>query len=101
MLIVAEARPAPPALRSEVRSRSSLRCRRPSHRAARLAVAFASIMRRQQILIERSPVHTDANRFVVLERRRVTMDRKFSSRRLLPTLPGLIRYFASARAHSG
>ena len=29
------------------------------------------------------------------------MMRKFSSRRLLPTLPGLIRYFARARAHSG
>jgi hypothetical protein len=30
-----------------------------------------------------------------------TMVRKFSSRRFAPTLPGLIRYFASARAQSG
>ena len=30
-----------------------------------------------------------------------TMVRKFSSRRLPPTLPGLMRYLASARAHAG
>ena len=56
----------------------------------------------QQRLVERAPIHADAHRLLVLNR---NLDHGAeiveSSLRPMPTLPGLMRYLAKARAQSG
>ena len=56
---------------------------------------------RQQRLVERSPVHADTNRLLVLDRDLDHGAEVVVVFRPMLTLPGLMRYLASARAQSG
>ena len=55
----------------------------------------------EQSLIERAPVHADAHRLLILDGHFDHGAEVGVVFRPIPTLPGLMRYLASARAHSG
>jgi hypothetical protein len=55
----------------------------------------------QQFLIERAPVDADAHRLVVRIAISMMSANCLSFLSLKPTLPGLMRYFASASAQAG
>ena len=97
---MAEPDTPPRSLRTGARSRASLRCRLPSPSRGSGFARVRVHQRGQEILIERAPVHADATG-LSLSSAIWTMVRKFSSRRLLPTLPGLMRYLASVCAVCG
>ena len=65
-----------------------------------LLCAFSSIMRARSSGSD-SPVHADAHRLVIAQRALDQGRELLVALRALPTLPGLMRYFASARAQSG
>ena len=64
------------------------------------SAALASISSVSSCLVERAPVDADADRLAVVDRDPDDR-REVLVMALAPTLPGLIRYFASAAAISG